>query len=171
MDPGAELGDPRAAQGALPGPHRRPGGPRGSQRPPLPIVGADTARRMPGPPGGPRRSLRICTCPGKARGAPVWVPMGGELGRAMGESRAQILVFWQVWDALLLVPGANSIALPCPADGGRAGEGWKGLSERRCRNGLSAELSLTRAQHTGHGCLGQDRERGWTGRSLEPGLG
>lgn len=33
VDPGAELGDPR---GALPGRHRRPGGPRGSQGSPLP---------------------------------------------------------------------------------------------------------------------------------------
>lgn len=160
VDPGAELGDPRAAREALPGPHRRPSGPRGSQGPPF-SVGADTARRMPGPPGAPRaprRSLRTCTYPGKALGTPVWVGCipSAELGRAMGESRAQIILFWQVWDASLFVPGANSIPLLCPADGGQAalereGEGCKGLAEQRCRTSTTAELRLARAQHTGHG--------------------
>lgn len=129
VDPGAELGDPPA--GLCPVTIAGRAGPGGRRVPPSP-VGADTARRMPGPPGGPhapRRSLRICSCPGKERGAPVWV------GSAMGESRAQILLFWQVWDAPLFVPGANSVPLPCPADGGQArlergGRGRAALQDR-----------------------------------------
>lgn len=42
-----------------------------------------------------------------------------------------------------------------------ARQGWRGVeeAEQRCRTG-TAEPSLARAQHTGHECLGQDREGG-----------
>lgn len=95
----------------------------------------------------------------------------------MGESRAQIILFWQVWDASLFVPGANSIPLLCPADGGQAalereGEGCKGLAEQRCRTGTTAELRLARAQHTGHragqgGRMSREIARTWTGTFVD----